>query len=254
MREPRSNVKLQLERSELPLVSGAEALKMGLQSKIGTIMPLKLVIANKAYSSWSLRPWILMTHFNIPFEEVVIPLAHADTREKLSAYSPSGKAPALVDGDVAIWESLAIIEYLAEKYPRKPIWPQTRPARAHARALAAEMHAGFQPLRVHLPTNFRRAVRPRELTPEAANDVARIEAAWAAARHRFGRGGPFLFGGFCAADAMFAPVVNRLHIYAVDVAPPTRAYMDAIIALPAWQQWEKGAFAEEWRIERFEDI
>jgi glutathione S-transferase len=238
----------------LPLVSGAEALKMGRQSKIGTTMPLKLIIANKAYSSWSQRPWILMTHFKIPFAEVVIPLDHADTREKLLAHSPSGKAPALVDGDVAIWESLDIIEYLAEKYPKKPIWPQTRPARALARALAAEMHAGFQPLRAHLPTNFRRAVRRRELTPEAAGDVARLEAAWASTRRRFGRGGPFLFGPFSAADAMFAPVVNRLHIYAVDVAPPTRAYMDALMALPAWQQWEKGAFAEDWRIAKYDSI
>ena len=159
-------------------------------------MPLKLIIANKAYSSWSLRPWILMTHFKIPFEEVVIPLDHADTREKLLAYSPSGKAPALVDGDVAIWESLAIIEYLAEKYPKRPIWPQTRPARALARALAAEMHAGFQPLRAHLPTNFRRAVRRRELTPESRRRRRPLEAAWASTRRRFGRGGPFLFGPF----------------------------------------------------------
>jgi len=217
-------------------------------------MPLKLIIANKAYSSWSLRPWILMTHFKIPFEEEVIALDQADTHEKLLAHSPSGKAPALIDGDVTIWESLAIIEYLAEKYPKKPIWPGTRAARALARALAAEMHAGFQPLRAHLPTNFRRAVHTRELTREAARDIARIETAWASTRRRFGRGRPFLFGPFCAADAMFAPVVNRLHIYAVAVAPPTRTYMDAIMALPAWQQWEKDAFVEDWRIERFENL
>lgn len=217
-------------------------------------MPLKLVIANKAYSSWSLRPWILMTHFKIPFEEIVIPLDQPDTREKLLAYSPSGKAPALIDGDIAVWESLAIVEYLAEKFPKKQIWPQTRVARAHARALAAEMHAGFQPLRAHLPTNFRRAVRPRVPTPEAAQDIARIEAAWASARKRFGRGGPFLFGPFCAADAMFAPVVNRLHIYAAGVAPQTRAYMDAVMALPAWKRWEQGALAEDWRIERYENL
>jgi glutathione S-transferase len=217
-------------------------------------MPLKLIIANKAYSSWSLRPWILMTHFKIPFEEVVIPLDQPDTRENLLAYSPSAKAPALIDGDVAVWESLAIVEYLAEKFPKRLIWPETRAARAHARALAAEMHAGFQPLRAHLPTNFRRPVRKRELTEEAARDIARIEAAWASTRRRFGRGGPFLFGPFTAADAMFAPVVNRLHTYAVSVTPQTRTYMDAITALPAWQQWEKGASAESWRIERYETI
>lgn len=217
-------------------------------------MPLVLIIANKAYSSWSLRPWILMTHFRIPFTERVIPLDHPDTHEKLMAYSPSGKAPALVDGDVTTWESLAIIEYLAEKYPKKPIWPQTRMARAFARSLAAEMHGGFAGLRAHLPTNFRRAVRPRELTAEAARDVTRVEAAWSATRRRFGRNGRFLFGPFCAVDAMFAPVVNRLHIYAVTVTPPTRAYMEAIMALPAWQQWQKGALAENWRIERFDNL
>ena len=217
-------------------------------------MPLKLIIANKAYSSWSLRPWILMTHFNIPFEEVVIPLDQHDTREKLLAYSPSGKAPALIDGDAAMWESLAILEYLAEKYPKRPIWPETRPARAMARALAAEMHAGFQSLRLHLPTNFRRPVRARELTEEAARDLARIEAAWSSTRRRFGRGGPFLFGPFCAADAMFAPVVNRLHTYAVPVTPQTRTYMDAIMALPAWQQWTREAAAEPWHVERYENI
>jgi glutathione S-transferase len=217
-------------------------------------MPLKLLVANKAYSSWSLRPWILMKHFKIPFEEVVIPLDQPDTREKLLAYSPSAKAPVLVDGDVTIWESLAIIEYLAEKYPKRQIWPQTRAARALARALAAEMHAGFQPLRAHLPTNFRRVVRLREPTEEAARDIARIESAWTSTRRRFGRGGPFLFGPFSAADAMFAPVVNRLHIYAVAVAPQTRLYMDAIMALPAWQQWHRDAAAEDWRIERYDNL
>jgi glutathione S-transferase len=217
-------------------------------------MPLKLILANKAYSSWSLRPWILMTHFKIPFEETVIALDQPDTREKLLAYSPTGKAPTLIDGDVAIWESLAILEYLAEKYPKRPIWPETRAARALARALSAEMHAGFQPLRVHLPTNFRRSVQVRALTEEAQRDVARIEAAWASTRRRFGRGGPFLFGAFCAADAMFAPVVNRLHVYAVPVAPQTRAYMDAIMALPAWQRWMTEAAPEPWRIERYENI
>jgi glutathione S-transferase len=217
-------------------------------------MPLKLVIANKAYSSWSMRPWILMNHFKIAFEEVVIPLDQPDTREKLLAYSPSAKAPVLIDGGVTIWESLAIIEYLAEKYPKRQIWPQPRAARALARALAAEMHAGFQPLRSHLPTNFRRPVRLRAPTEEAARDIARIEAAWASTRRRFGRGGPFLFGSFSAADAMFAPVINRLHIYAVAVAPQTRLYMDAIMALPAWQRWHRDAAAEDGRIERYENL
>ena len=142
-------------------------------------MPLKLVIANKAYSSWSLRPWILLAHFKIPFEEIVIPLDQPDTRKKILKYAANGKCPSLHDGEIAIWESIAIVEYVAEKYPDKAIWPKTRAARALARSLSAEMHAGFSALRNHCPTNFRRPVRKRELTPDVEADVTRIEAAWA---------------------------------------------------------------------------
>jgi glutathione S-transferase len=217
-------------------------------------MPLKLVIANKAYSSWSMRPWILLATFGIPFEEVVVPLERPDTRRKMLRHAPSAKAPSLHDGDIHVHESLAVIEYVAEKYPKKAIWPKNRAARALARSLAAEMHAGFQALRRHCPTNFRRPVRKRELTPEAAADIARIEAAWAHARKNFGKGGPFLFGRFSAADAMFAPVVNRLHIYDVKVSKATRAYMDAVMALPAWRAWIHDAQNEPWRIARYDAI
>jgi glutathione S-transferase len=217
-------------------------------------VPLKLIVANKAYSSWSFRPWILLAHFHIPFEDVVIPLDLPDTRANILRHSPSGKCPVLRDGRIEIWESLAIIEYVAEKYPEKAIWPRARAARAHARAISNEMHAGFQALRQHCPTQFLRPVRKIALTPEVEADVARIEAAWAHARATYGKAGPFLFGRFCAADAMFAPVVNRLHIYDIPVASATRAYMDAVRALPAWKAWIKDAETETWRIDKYERV
>jgi glutathione S-transferase len=217
-------------------------------------MPLKLVLANKAYSSWSLRPWILLMHFKIPFEEAVIPMDEPGTRANMLKYAPTGKCPSLHDGRIAVWESLAIIEYVAEAYPEKAIWPRGKAARAHARSLASEMHAGFGALREACPTNFRRPVRAIALSDAVRADVARIEAAWAHARKTFGRGGPYLFGRFSAADAMFAPVVNRFHVYDVPVSKPTRDYMETIMALRAWKAWIADAEAEPWRIERYEAI
>jgi len=217
-------------------------------------MPPVLVIGNKAYSSWSLRPWILLAQFKIPFEEVVIPMDQPDTRATMLKYAPTGKCPSLQDGKISVWESLAIVEYIAEAYPEKAIWPRGKAARAHARSLAAEMHAGFQGLRQACPANFRRPVRKLALTEAAEADVARIEAAWAHARKTFGKAGPFLFGRFSAADAMFAPVVNRLHIYDVPVSRRTRQYMAAVMALPAWKAWVADAEAEEWRIEKYDAI
>ncbi len=217
-------------------------------------MPLKLVLANKAYSSWSLRPWILLAHFRIPFEEVVIPLDLPETRANILNYAPNAKCPSLHDGKVAVWESLAIIEYVAEAFPDRAIWPRGKAARAHARSLASEMHAGFAALRQACPTNFRREPKAIALSDEARADIARIEAAWAHARETYGGAGPFLFGRFSAADAMFAPVVNRFHAYDIPAAKTTRAYMAAMMALPAWKAWIAGAEAEPWRIERYEAI
>ncbi len=217
-------------------------------------MPLKLILANKAYSSWSLRPWILLAHFKIPFEEVVIPMDEPETRANMLKYAPSGKCPSLQDGKTAVWESLAIIEYVAEAHPEKAIWPRAKAARAHARSLANEMHAGFAALRQACPTNFRRPVRAIAVSEEVLADVARIEEAWAHARETFGTAGPYLFGRFSAADAMFAPVVNRFHVYDIQVSKPSRAYMEAIMALPAWKAWIAAAEAEPWRIERYDAI
>jgi glutathione S-transferase len=209
-------------------------------------MALQLFIGNKNYSSWSMRPWIAMKVAGIPFDETVISLNAPDFKPRLLAVSGTGKVPTLVDGDVKVWESLAILEYLAEKFPDAGLWPKDQRARAHARIVATEMHGGFIPLRKLMPMNMWRPVIKRELTPDAAVNVKRIEEMWADSRARYGKGGPFLFGGFGAADAMYAPVVARFHTYAVDVSAQTRAYMDAVMGLPAWREWHEAGVKEPW--------
>jgi glutathione S-transferase len=209
-------------------------------------MGLKLIIGNKNYSSWSLRPWIAMKVAGIAFDEEVVSLSATDFKARMSKVSGTGKVPALVDGDVRVWESLAILEYLAEKYPHARLWPADPAARALARAIAAEMHAGFAPLRRTLPMNMWRPVMPRELDPDVKANVRRIEEMWIDCRTRYGAGGAFLFGPFGAADAMYAPVVSRFHTYAVEVGEAARAYMAAVMALPAWGEWRAAALAEPW--------
>jgi glutathione S-transferase len=208
-------------------------------------MGLQLVIGNKNYSSWSFRPWLAMKVARIPFEETVIPLDTPDFKSRITALSGAGKVPVLIDGDTCVWESLAILEHLAEKFPEAGLWPQDAQARAHARAISAEMHAGFQPLRRQLPMNMRRPVKPQRLEADAETDVQRIEAIWSHCRARFGQGGgPFLHGAFGAADAMYAPVVSRFHTYGVGVGAVAREYMRAITALPAWSEWREAARRE----------
>ena len=209
-------------------------------------MPIKLIIGNKNYSSWSLRPWLAMKVAGIPFDEEVISLDAADFKSRVGKVSGSGKVPAFLDDDIGVWESLAILEYLAERFPRAGLWPSDAAARARARAIAAEMHAGFAPLRRLLPMNMRRPVRPRELTPEAQADLRRIESIWSDCRSRYGAGGAFLFGAFGAADAMYAPVVSRFHTYAVAVGPVARTYMASVMELPAWKEWRTAARQEAW--------
>ena len=207
-------------------------------------MALHLVIGNKNYSSWSFRPWLAMKVAGIAFAETVISLDAADFKARVTALSGAGRVPVLIDGDICVWESLAILEYLAEKFPLAGLWPNDAAARAHARAVASEMHAGFMPLRRQLPMNVARPVKQRALDEGAAKDVARIDSMWKECRAKFG--GPFLFGPFGAADAMYGPVVWRFRTYAVDVGAAARAYMQAMMALPAWNEWRDAARREPW--------
>jgi glutathione S-transferase len=205
---------------------------------------VKLIIGNKNYSSWSFRPWIAMKAAGIAFEERLVSLDDPNFKQAIASVSQNGKVPAIDDGGVHVWESLAILEYLAEKFPRAGLWPADAGARAHARAIAAEIHGGFPALRNECPMNFWRPVKRRELSAEAQADAARIDAMWAECLER--SGGPFLFGAFGAADAMYAPVVSRFHTYAVEVGAPSRGYMDAVMALPAWREWREAALKEPW--------
>lgn len=211
-----------------------------------------LLVGNLNYSSWSVRPWLAMKATGIAFEEKVIPLYEPGSKNEILAHSPAGKVPILKDGPVTVWDSLAIIEYLAEKEPEAGLWPREQALRARARSVAAEMHSGFLPLRREMPMNLRRAPKATELSEEARADIARIEAIWAGCRQQAGAAGPFLFGDFCAADAMYAPVVGRLRIYDVPVSPVSRSYMEAIMALPAWADLMARARNEDWTVERFE--
>jgi glutathione S-transferase len=201
-----------------------------------------LVIGNKNYSSWSLRPWIAMKVLGIEFKEKYIPLYGPGAKEQILLESPAGKVPVLVDGGVRVWDSLAILEHLAETHPQ--MWPSGREARAHARAISAEMHSGFANLRNHMSMNVRKRYPGKGRTPGVLAEVERINAIWAQAK------GPFLFGAFSAADAMYAPVVFRFRTY--EVAVDNRAYYDAMLALPAMKEWAAAAEREQESIAEFE--
>jgi len=195
---------------------------------------MQLVIGNKNYSSWSLRPWIAMKVLGIAFDEVRIPLYQPGSKERILGYSPAGKVPILRDGDTVVWDSLAILEYLAERHPH--LWPADRAQRAKARSISAEMHSGFAKLREHMSMNTRKRYPGKGRTPEVLADIARIDAIWSEAK------GPFLFGNFTAADAMYAPVVLRFRTYGVEVRK--KSYFDAMLALPAMQEWIEAAERE----------
>ncbi|MGL4494589.1 MAG: glutathione S-transferase family protein [Beijerinckiaceae bacterium] len=211
---------------------------------------MKLLIGNKIHSSWSMRPWLVLKAFDIPFEEILIPFGPTfddpEWKAKVHAYNPQGKVPALVDGDVTVWETLAIIEYLADRYPEKAIWPRNPKARALARAISSEMHAGFSALRNACPTNLGKIHPAKDRGPAVAADVQRITAIWNDCRSRFGADGPFLFGEFSGADAMYAPVTTRFRTYSIAVDPVSDAYIEAVQATPAFQAWRGDALKEPW--------
>lgn len=205
---------------------------------------LTLVIGNKNYSSWSLRPWLAMKQAGLDFAEIRIPLYVPTSREEIQHYSPTGKVPVLKDGDITVWESLAICDYIAERYASN-LWPEDTAARAVARSVSAEMHAGFAKLRENMPMDCRARYPGLGMNPVVQADIDRITAIWQECRERFGAGGDFLFGHFTIADAMYAPVVSRFVTYGVKLDAAAQAYADAIWALPAMHEWLTAASAEE---------
>jgi glutathione S-transferase len=209
--------------------------------------PLTLVIGNKTYSSWSLRAWILLKHLGLPFDEMVIPLDTPQTRELLEAQGPSGRVPVLHHGELHVWDSLAICEYLVELTGRG--WPPDTAARAVARAVSAEMHSGFTTLRSLWPMNARARNRHTAVPAALTADVERIDELWNDCRSRFGHGGPWLFGEYSVADAMYAPVVLRFNTYGARISPTARWYMAAVLEDAALQEWLQGAKQEPWTIE-----
>ena len=206
-------------------------------------MALILIIGNKNYSSWSLRSWLTLKQSGLTFEEVRISLDLPDTHTRILEYSPSGRVPALRQDNLTIWESLAICEYIAELVPDRHLWPTDPAARAVARAVSAEMHAGFSNLRAEMPMDCR-ARRSQAATSAVQQDIDRIFVLWQACRQQFGQGGEFLFGEFSIADAMFAPVTSRFVTYDVALTPAAQAYVNAVWGLPAMQEWLSAAEAE----------
>lgn len=209
-----------------------------------------LVIGNKNYSSWSLRPWLAMKVLGIEFDEVRIPLYQPESKTVILRYSPAGKVPCLVDGSIRVWDSLAILEYLAETH--RDLWPEAPAARALARSVCAEMHSGFSNLRQHMSMNIRKRHPGKGRTPESEAEARRVIDIWGDCRTRFGAAGPFLFGRFSAADAMYAPVVLRFRTYDFDLPAVARPYSDTILALPAMREWIEAAERESESLPRFE--
>jgi glutathione S-transferase len=209
---------------------------------------LFLLIGNKKYSSWSLRAWLVLKQAGLAFEEKLVPLDRPETKASILKYSPSGKVPFLRHGNVEVWESLAIGEYLAEAFPAAGLWPKDVVDRARARTVSSEMHAGFGELRRYLPMDVSRDLKSESRAHHVAGDIARIQQIWTDCRQRFGQEGPFLFGRFSIADAMFAPVVTRFRTYGVTLDPVCAAYRDTVMNLPAMKEWVEAARRESWII------
>lgn len=205
---------------------------------------MKLVIANKNYSSWSLRAWLLLRHAGIPFEEEKISFNAPDFKARVLRHSPTGRVPVLVDGDRVVWDSLAIAEYVAEKYPDKQLWPEDAAARAHARSVSAEMHSGFAAMRQHMAMNCELSLKNVLFDVAVQRDVARVVDIWSACRARHAAVGPFLFGRFSVADAFFAPVTRRFVTYGTDLPEVARRYVETMGELPAMREWLAEARAE----------
>lgn len=219
---------------------------------------MTLVIGNRNYSSWSMRAGLAMAQTGAAYDEIAVPLDRADTAARIGEYSPSAKVPVLRDGEVTVWDSLAIVEYLAERFPDAGLWPREPVARALARCVSAEMHSGFLPLRANMPMNIR-AAKPehgRAARAEAGveADIGRIVALWRDCRSRFGGGGPFLFGAFSAADAFYAPVVSRFRTYGVELDRDAQAYAEAVLAWPAVAAWCTAAANEPWTAPRYDSL
>ncbi len=206
-------------------------------------MSLKLIIGTKHISSWSLRPWLALKHIGVAFEEILIPLNKPQTRQKILQYSSAGRVPVLIDDSLVIWDSLAICEYLAEKFPSAQLWPENVAMRARARAVSAEMHSGFAHVRQQLSMNLKKKVPLPELNADTQSELNRLQAIWRECLAL--SGGPFLFGSFTIADAMFAPVVTRFLTYSVPYAPELELYIQAMAHLPAMRQWTSAALIEE---------
>lgn len=198
---------------------------------------LTLVIGNKNYSSWSLRPWLVMKYFDIPFEEIRIPLYQENSKVALEQYSPSGMVPVLIHGNTTVWDSLSICEYLQELYPSLPLWPVDQTARAIARSICAEMHSGFDAIRTHMPMNCRKSYPGKGLNPDTKKDIKRITQIWQTCRSTYGEGGSMLFGNFTIADAMFAPVALRFQTYMAPLDSVSSSYVSTILGLPEMQAW-----------------
>lgn len=207
----------------------------------------RLVIANRNYSSWSLRPWLFLTESSIPFEEIRIPLFTEGWQEKIARYSPAGRVPVLLDGDISVWDTMAIIEYVLESHPRAVGWPELAPARARARSISAEMHSGFISLRDELPQNIRvrHPIAPDVLTESCRRQIARIEEIWTDCRSTFGKSGDWLFGEFSIADVYYAPVALRFLSYSISLNATAREYIDTVRELESVQQWTEEARKEQ---------
>jgi len=215
------------------------------------VADLTLVIGNKNYSSWSLRPWLALKKTGLPFREEEVLLRQNETKPHILRHSAGGKVPVLHHGDITVWESLAICEYLSETFPAAGLWPSDKAARAHARAVSSEMHAGFQYLRENMPEDIIHDRRGESRAHLVEDEVSRIAAIWIEARRRWGAkgDGPFLYGAFTNADAMFAPVVTRFRTYGVVLDEMCTRYMNAVLAWPAFKEWEAGARKEKAVIE-----